>query len=55
MGYLYLFYFHNSLIMHGIISQMVFVYVDLYLLPFFTINSDVKSAQKIVNSLINKK
>ncbi len=40
--------FQNSLIIHGIIHQIVFEYFDLYFLLFITIKSDMKTAQKIV-------
>ncbi len=52
--YCYLF-FHNSLIIHGIIHQIVFGYFDLYFfLLFITIKYDMKTAQKIVNNSIKE-
>ncbi len=51
--YCYLF-FHNSLIIHSIIHQMVFGYFDLYVLLFITIKYDMKTAQKIVNNSIKE-
>ncbi len=38
-------FFHNSLIIHGIIHQIVFGYFDLYFLLFITIKYDMKTAQ----------
>ncbi len=51
--YCYLF-FHNSLIIHGIINQIVFGYFDLYFLLFITIKYDMNTAQKIVNNSIKE-
>ncbi len=52
--YWYLFVFHNSLIIHGIIHQMMVGYFDLYFL-FIIIKSDMKIAYKTVINLINEK
>ncbi len=41
-------------IIHGIISQIVFWYFDIYLLYIITITNDMKTAQKIVNNFINE-
>ncbi len=49
MVYCYLF-FHNLLIIHGIIHQIMFGYFDLYFLLFITIKYNMKTAQKIVNN-----
>ncbi len=46
--------FHNSLIIHDIIHQIVFGYFDLYFLLFITIKYDMKTAQKIVNNSIKE-
>ncbi len=47
-------FFHNSLIVYAINYQIVFGCFELYLLIFINIKSDMKTAQKIVNNLINK-
>ncbi len=48
-------FFHNSLIIYGIINQIVFGYFDLYSLLFKTIiKSDMKTAKKIISNLINE-
>ncbi len=47
-------FFHNSLIIHGIIHQIVFVYFDLYCLLFITIKYDMKNAQTRVNNSIKE-
>ncbi len=40
---------------NGIIQQIVFRYFDIYIFkPFLNIKSDMKTAQKIVNNLINE-
>ncbi len=39
---------------YNIIRQIIFGYFDLYLLLFITTKSDMKTAQKIVNNLINE-
>ncbi len=55
MVYCYLF-FHTSLIIHGVIHQIVFGYFGLYFLIFITIkyDMDMKTAQKIVNNSIKE-
>ncbi len=40
--------------MHGIIHKIVFGYFNLYLFLFITIKSQMATAQKIVNNLINE-
>ncbi len=45
--------FYKSLIIYGIIHQIVIGYFGLYILLFITIKSDMKTVQKIVNNLIN--
>ncbi len=50
MGLLVFFFFHNSLILHGIIHQIVFGYFYFYFLLFITITFDMKTAHKIVNN-----
>ncbi len=47
-------FFHNSLIIHGNIHQIVFGYFDLYFLLFITIKYDMKTAQKVVNNSIKE-
>ncbi len=47
-------FFHNSLIIHGIIHQIVFGYFDLYFLLFIRIKYDMKTAQNIVNNSIKE-
>ncbi len=47
-------FFHNSLITHSIINQIVFRYQDVYFLFFISIISDNKTAHKIVYNLINE-
>ncbi len=50
-----MFVFNNSLIIHYcIIQQILFGYFDLYVLLFITIKLDMKTAQKVVNNLINE-
>ncbi len=44
-------FFHNSLIIHGIIHQIVFEYFDLYFWLFITIDYDMKT----VNNSIKEK
>ncbi len=47
-------FFHNLLIIHGIMHQMMFGYFDLYFLLFITIKYDMKTAQKIVKNSIKE-
>ncbi len=51
--YCYLF-FHNTLIIYGIVHQIVLGYFGLYILQFKTFKSDMTTVQKIVNNLINE-
>ncbi len=53
-GLLQLAFFRNSLIIHGIIQQIVFGYIDVYFLLLITIKYDMKTAHKIVNSSIKE-
>ncbi len=52
-GLLQFYFFHDSLIIHDIIHQIVFGYFDLYFLLFITIKY-MKTAQKIVNNSIKE-
>ncbi len=47
-------FFHNSHIIHSNINQPVFGYFDLYFVPYINIKSDMKTAEKIVNTIINE-
>ncbi len=53
-GFIAICFFHNSLIINGIIHQIVFGYFDLYFLLFITIIYDMKTEQKIVNNSIKE-
>ncbi len=50
----YISYFDNSLIIHGIIYQIVFEHLDLYVLLYNTIKCDMKTEEKVVNNFIDE-
>ncbi len=53
-GFIAICFFHNLLIIHVIIHQMMFGYFDLYFLLFITIKYDMKPAQKIAKYSIKE-
>ncbi len=53
-GLLLFVFFHNSLIIHSFIHQIVFGYFDLYFLLFINIKYDMKTEQKIINNSIKE-